>query len=151
MPAGLSSAHDSTTSASSELISLVAHPTPRYENLCEFLVFVYCFSVFSLNEYYNHVPFSTTFSTTLRKLALELRRLVGCDRHLGLYPIVTSHVRITAQPLYTRFHTICSSCFSKVTIGFIPIATPTWPTTWAMCIANSAVTAIWPFLSMVGG
>jgi hypothetical protein len=41
--------------------------------------------------------------------------------NLGLYALfIRWSLRSTAQPLYSRFPIIISSCFSKATIGFIP-------------------------------
>jgi hypothetical protein len=58
-------------------------------------------------------------------LAVLLQRLRAARQpalravvRLGLYPIVTSQYSSTT--LYTRFPIIFSSCFAKVTIGFIP-------------------------------
>jgi hypothetical protein len=57
------------------------------------------------------------FNATARAAWIE-QTVAGIDAQVGLYPIVT--LQYTAQPLYTRFPIILSSCFSKVTIGYNP-------------------------------
>jgi hypothetical protein len=52
-----------------------------------------------------------------RRLWAGLHTVYAGSR-VGFYPIVTFS---TAQPLYTRFPIIFSTCFSKVTIGYYPI------------------------------
>jgi hypothetical protein len=95
--------------------------------MCMYMYMHTCHTYTYMHTYMYMRMYAPTQIPHARWSSIGKRAGRGSDpRRPGPRVISDCHFRSTAQPLYTRFPVIFSSCFSKVTVGSIPTPDGPW-------------------------